>query len=80
MIAGWMSSTGLRNVVIGTAERLKVVDDAYLEMVKDKTISIRRIKNNRSERWWIVKDEVDAREELIRRGEEHTIPYWAKSS
>lgn len=80
MIVQWASSDRLREVIIGTAERLKTVDDAYLELVRDKNVNIRRIKNNRSERWWIVKDDKDARAELIERGEGHTIPYWAKAS
>lgn len=80
MIAQRMSSDRLREVIIGTAERLKTVDDAYLEMVREKNVNIRRVKNNRSERWWIVKDEKEARVELKNRGEEYTIPYWAKTS
>jgi hypothetical protein len=80
MITGRMSSAVLRDVVIGTAERLEKVDTSYREMVRDPNVNIRRVKTNRSERWWIVKDEEDARAELIRRGEEYTIPHWVKDS
>lgn len=80
MIVSFASSSKLREVVVGTADRLKAIDAEYLEMVKDPNVSIRRVKTNRSQRWWILKDDADCREELTLRGEEYTIPYWAKVS
>lgn len=80
MIVEWASSSKLREVIIGTADRLKEVDAEYLAIATDPNVSIRRIKTNRSKRFWILKDNADARAELIRRGEEYTIPYWVKAS
>lgn len=80
MIVEWASSSKLLEVIIGTAERLKEVDAEYLSIANVSTSSMARIKTNRSKRFWILKDDADCRAELIRRGEEHTIPYWAKAS
>ena len=79
MIVGQKSSSTLRDVIIGTAERLAEIDAQYRTLVRMPDVSMRRIQTNRSERWWIEKDYDDARAELIRRNEEHTIPYWARN-
>lgn len=78
MIVEWASSERLREVVINAETKLKEVDDRYLAIARESNVNLRRIKNNRSERRWVVKTAHDARAELVRRGEGHTIPYWAK--
>lgn len=80
MIVEWSPSSHLRDVIIGTADRLKAIDARYLEIIRIPNVSPRLIKNNRSERFWILKDDVDCRAELERRGEKDTIPYWVKKS
>lgn len=80
MIVERASSSRLRDIIVGTEDRLKDIDAKYLELVRTPEVSMRRVKNNRSERFWILKDDSDCRAELERRGETYTIPYWVKKT
>lgn len=78
MLAHRASSTVLRTVIVDAPEKIKAIDAEYKELVRGENVSMSRIKTNRSKRWWVLKDVEDCTYELTQRGEESTIPLWAK--
>lgn len=78
MLVDRCTSEKLREVIINAPAKAEELDAEYREFVRTENINLTRIKTNRSKRRW-VKYDVDAcTRELIRRGEEHTIPLWAR--
>lgn len=78
MLVERCSSEKLREVIINAPEKAEELDAEYREFVRTENINLTRIKTNRSKRRWVGYDVDACTRELIRRGEEHTIPLWAK--
>lgn len=78
MLVERCSSEKLREVIIDAPEKIIAIDLEYKEIIRGENVKISRIKTNRSRRWWVAYDVQCCTEELTRRGEENTIPLWAK--
>lgn len=78
MLVDRCPSEKLREVIVQAPDEAIALDTEYKALVRMENVNLTRIKTNRSKRWWVSYDVKCCTEELIRRGEENTIPIWAK--